>query len=147
MLVCLLLAASFRLVHTRHTRLQITPVEPHNAFTAIPDRHAAMAVTVLSTAQELQGGFRFHTCWKTTYLSNLKRATGQVKNAKIQCTGIFSDLLYQPWLCAVTPLRQAWLQTDNLARVEHLCPADFREGYEAPSRPVVLSEVGSLVLP
>lgn len=55
--------------------------------------------------------------------------------------GIFSDLLYQPWLCATAPLRSSWLQIDNLERRSRLSPPEFREEYERPNRPVVLTDV------
>lgn len=54
--------------------------------------------------------------------------------------GFYSDLLYQPWFCATTPIRQEWLQRDTLERRSGLSVEDFREQFEIPNRPVVLSD-------
>ena len=61
--------------------------------------------------------------------------------------GCYSDLLYQPWFCATTPLRPEWLERDTLERRTGLSVPDFQRLYERPNRPVVLTDVVRCALP
>lgn len=57
----------------------------------------------------------------------------------IQVAGFYSDLLYQPWFCATTDILQEWLEVDNIDRRRGLSPEAFRQEYELPNRPVLLT--------
>jgi hypothetical protein len=53
----------------------------------------------------------------------------------------YSDLLYQSHLCATSEIHSRWLEGDNLphVKVATLTQATFREQYEKPNVPVVLT--------
>ena len=55
--------------------------------------------------------------------------------------GIASDLLYTPWLCASMALDPAWLEVDTIDRRAGLTVEEFRQQYELPNRPVILTDV------
>lgn len=56
-------------------------------------------------------------------------------------SNFYSDLLYQPWHCAHVPLKASWLAGDAVPRSSELTPTAFREQYEVPNRPVILTDV------
>ncbi len=56
----------------------------------------------------------------------------------------YSDMLYQPWHCAHVPLKTAWLSGDGIPRRASLSPEAFREEFEIPNRPVILTDVVSI---
>lgn len=43
--------------------------------------------------------------------------------------------------CASLAVDPAWLEMDNVDRRSNLSPAEFREQYEVPNRPVILTDV------
>ncbi len=49
-------------------------------------------------------------------------------------------MLFQPWLCATMELDPEWLRVDNIERRAGLSVRDFREQFEAPNLPVVLTD-------
>lgn len=79
--------------------------------------------------------------WRTTYV---RRATGRTgwSYCPIRVTGLFSDLLYKPHLCAAAlPDSPAWLSFFNVPResITTLTLSDFRARYETPCLPVLLT--------
>eukprot|EP00884_Botryococcus_braunii_P021807 jgi/Botrbrau1/830/Bobra.0352s0027.1 len=94
--------------------------------------------------EEFEGSFCYRSDWRRTYITT-KWPWAQVSNGPpLSVQGIFSDLLYQPWLCATTPLLPSWLAVDNLERRSQISLTEFREQFERPNRPVILSNaVGS----
>ena len=58
-------------------------------------------------------------------------------------SGLYSDVLYAPWLYAVAQIDPEWLHTDNVERRAGLTPEEFRSEYERPNRPVILTDVVS----
>jgi hypothetical protein len=54
--------------------------------------------------------------------------------------GIYSDLLYQPWLCATIKLSEKWLKVDNIDRRQGMTVSDFVTQYERPNMPVVITD-------
>ena len=58
----------------------------------------------------------------------------------VKANGLFSDLLYLPWMCVTQPVDPAWLTTDNITRVDAhtLSQAVFRERFETPNLPVLI---------
>ncbi|KAL6756934.1 JmjC protein [Haematococcus lacustris] len=67
-----------------------------------------------------------------------KRIAAIVRAIKVD--DFYSDLLYQPWHCATSPLPPHWLDKDNVDRRQGLTAQQFREQYEETNRPVVLSD-------
>jgi len=63
----------------------------------------------------------------------------------LKVTNFYSDLLYQPYFCATTPLREEWLGNNNVERRSGLSLQDFRSQFEKPNRPVIITDVVSLV--
>lgn len=68
---------------------------------------------------------------------------GAQQRAPLRVEDFYSDLLYQPWYCATTPIRPEWLQRDNLERRKGLSMDDFQKEFELPNRPVVISDAVS----
>lgn len=93
--------------------------------------------------QELEGAFHYRGSWRQTYITSKGLAdpgNGKQQSKGLRIRDIYSDLLYQPWFCATTPLRPQWLERDNLERCSGLSAADFRRLYELPNKPVVLTD-------
>jgi hypothetical protein len=44
--------------------------------------------------------------------------------------GLYSDRLFQPWFCASQPMREEWLQLDNVARASNISVEDFKTRFE-----------------
>ena len=61
--------------------------------------------------------------------------------AQLFINDFYSDLLFQPWHCAHVPLRPSWLAGDAVPRRANLTPAAFREQFEIPNQPVILTDV------
>lgn len=59
----------------------------------------------------------------------------------MKVAGFYSDLLYQAWHCATVPLPPQWLEVDNVDRRSGMTLQQFREQYELPNRPVILTDV------
>eukprot|EP00803_Ostreobium_quekettii_P005108 evm.model.scf_611.4 EVM.evm.TU.scf_611.4 scf_611:63945-73681(+) len=94
--------------------------------------------------QDLDGRFKFWSCWRTTYLmlNNIGyKATGR---PPLKVQGFYSDLLYQPWFCSQVEMDPEWLRTENVERCSGLCVNKFRKVYEIPNRPVILTDVVTL---
>jgi hypothetical protein len=59
------------------------------------------------------------------------------RESRLQIRNFFSDVLYQGHLCATLPIPEGWLQDGTIPRCNKLSVKSFREGFEAPNRPVV----------
>ena len=91
-------------------------------------------------AQELQGNFQYSGTWRHTYITSRGLSSQGKGCSSLHIQHFYSDLLYQPWHCATTPLRPQWLERDNLERRSMLSAADFRELFEALNKPVILTD-------
>ncbi|PSC67070.1 F-box protein [Micractinium conductrix] len=90
--------------------------------------------------EEAEGGWDFQGSWQDTYLA--AKAPAHRRGArKPRRVPLQSDLLYTPWLCATAAVDPAWLEIDNVERRSGLSVAEFREQYELPNRPVILTDV------
>lgn len=71
----------------------------------------------LSIAQGLDGGMQsWHGSWRETYLLHTQRGYVAGSHKPLVVTGLYSDLLHQPWLCATMELLPEWLEADNVDR-------------------------------
>ena len=96
--------------------------------------------------QECEGRFTFKGTWRLTYLSLIaKPETTAACTAKsaLLVTNFYSDLLYQPFLCASIRLPDSWLSNSNIPKRSKLSLAEFREQYETTNQPVVITDVVS----
>jgi len=70
-----------------------------------------------------------------------RRQGREVKEATVNpIRGFYSDLLYQPWLCATIDFPEAWLEEDNVDRIGKISIEDFRSRFKTPNEPVILTE-------
>jgi hypothetical protein len=92
------------------------------------------------TLRDAGGEFDFDSCWKQTFLrATLGAAAPRHRPQRV--AGVYSDLLFQPWLCASLRLKPRWLARDNIDRRAGLSVEDFVREYEGPNRPVVITDV------
>ena len=94
------------------------------------------------TLEHLAGRWSYRGSWRETYVT--ATAPGSPRPAPrhpLQVQHFYSDLLHQPWLCATLEIDPAWLEIDNVERRSGLGVAEFRERYEVPNRPVILTDV------
>lgn len=97
------------------------------------------------TLQELQGKFRFKGTWKDTFLQCSPSLNAQKLCADTTCPitihGLYSDLLYMPWMYASMGIDPAWLEVENIDRRSGLTLQAFRDEYERPNRPVIITDI------
>ncbi|EJU00093.1 Clavaminate synthase-like protein [Dacryopinax primogenitus] len=87
---------------------------------------------------------RWQGTWRKTFLTRLGHAPDLPiwPTDGISCRGIFSDVLYQPQLCASLPLHHYFpSKKQNIPRRPYtsLSPAEFAAHYAAPGEPVILT--------
>lgn len=91
---------------------------------------------------ELEGKWDFQGNWQDTYLLGMQAKGFTPGTRKMRrAAGLQSDLLYTPWLCATCAIDPSWLEVDNVDRRSGLSVAEFREQYEIPNKPVILTDV------
>lgn len=84
--------------------------------------------------------FAFSASWRQTYV----RSSGHPEfrqAAPLQVRGLYSDVLYQSWHFAHTPLAAEWLEHDSIPRrgASQLTLQKFQEDFEVPNRPVIIT--------
>eukprot|EP00730_Choanoeca_flexa_P007262 TRINITY_DN12302_c2_g1_i1.p1 TRINITY_DN12302_c2_g1~~TRINITY_DN12302_c2_g1_i1.p1 ORF type:complete len:466 (+),score=70.51 TRINITY_DN12302_c2_g1_i1:108-1505(+) len=92
--------------------------------------------------RKLDKGFLYTRSWKETYVANLypKRYVRPIQPLPVR--GIFSDVLYVPWMLATTSISPDWLAHNNMAVVKrNISSSDFRNTYERPGLPCKLTNV------
>eukprot|EP01138_Halocafeteria_seosinensis_P000852 gb/GECG01000875.1/.p1 GENE.gb/GECG01000875.1/~~gb/GECG01000875.1/.p1 ORF type:complete len:546 (+),score=65.82 gb/GECG01000875.1/:1-1638(+) len=100
--------------------------------------------------------FEFVDCWKVSYIRKriTKRAKQQgkdrripldsIRHTRIKVRNVFSDILYQPFLCATMPIQEEWLNNgEDIPRVsaKTLTVEEFRTRFEIPNRPVIITDL------
>ena len=70
--------------------------------------------------------WQFDGSWKRTYVRSVGKDVPMP--ADIRVSGLFSDALYQPFLCSALDVDEAWLETENIDRRSSLSLEEFRTG-------------------
>jgi hypothetical protein len=89
---------------------------------------------------EFKGDFKFQGTWKKTY--SWKKFSHSLCDSvpPINARGLFSDRLYQAWYCAqIDPW--IWCKKDNVERRNNLSIEEFKNLYETPNKPVVITDI------
>nr|CCA20147.1 histone arginine demethylase putative [Albugo laibachii Nc14] len=88
--------------------------------------------------EELNGKFSPKKTWKSSYICT--KVEAQWKEATIQVTGLYSDVFFQSFYCAQTPIRTEWLCVESLDRIDvsSLPLSEFTKRYDRGNRPVIL---------
>lgn len=90
--------------------------------------------------EEFGGNFHFRGSWKDTLLeSKGRRPTEASKPVHLGC--FRSNLLYQSWICSNVSVDETWIETENVDRRKGLSLSEFRQEYEIPNKPVVITDV------
>lgn len=97
--------------------------------------------TVPSVIQAFGGSFNFAGSWRATFLRVSSLYPGAQTQPALVVGNMFSDLLYQPFHCATANIRKEWIQADDIERTSDLSLEDFRERYEKPAKPVIITDV------
>lgn len=103
-----------------------------------------MVFTCACTAldQERDQRWEYKGSWKETYASLVSHISSVSKAQNCLCVDHFySDLLYQPYLCSVLDIDDAWLEEENVDRRHDLSLEEFRDKYEVPNIPVIITDV------
>jgi hypothetical protein len=100
------------------------------------------------TVDTFPSGFDFCTNWRTTWQRETARATGRAREgaepgAALKVNGVYSDLLFQHWLCSSMFINAKWLHVSNIDKVHanDMSAADFIQRYERPGIPCVIRGV------
>ncbi|CAI5725327.1 unnamed protein product [Hyaloperonospora brassicae] len=91
--------------------------------------------------EELGARFQPESTWKATYLKS-KYGDNVRLGAPICVQGMYSDLLFQSFYCAATPIEETWLAVENVARrsANDLTLEAFRHEFERPNVPVIITD-------
>ena len=99
-----------------------------------------------ATLERWGGDVRFRGGWRRTFARRLRgRAEGEDDEplplpARVDCSCVYSDLLWAPHLCATAPLAARWLAgAETVPRAHALSLPDFEARFEVPNTPVVLT--------
>src|SRR3990167_5660890 len=90
---------------------------------------------------EFQGNFKYEKDWRVTYIKTKLSTDDEnlLYRSELRFSGLYSDVLYQPWRCACVPLEQ-WARTDNIDRRSGLTREEFVKYYEKTNRPVIITD-------
>lgn len=88
------------------------------------------------------GDVVFKHGWRATYFARRRglQAAEPPPLRSVAAPNLFSDLLFAPHLACASPLQPEWLVRENVPRVSRLAPAAFRERFERPNTPVILTD-------
>jgi len=92
--------------------------------------------------KELSESWDFRGSWQNTYLaSKVPGFTLEPPPYPKVIPHFYSDLLHQSWLCATLEIDPSWLETETIDRRSGLTVEEFRDQYERPNRPVILTDL------
>lgn len=78
-------------------------------------------------------------CWRDAFAFNYAGAGYQTKKPTIKGRNIYSDFLFQPWLCSSMDIAEEWLTFENVDVVgPEFSPDEFIEKYEWKNIPVLI---------
>ena len=84
----------------------------------------------------------YEKTWKMTYVkTNHGHQCGDLTGTRLNINNFYSDLLYQPWLCAALDIDDSWINVDNIDRRSSLSLEEFKESYEEMNKPVIITDV------
>jgi hypothetical protein len=136
----------------------------HQRFCYLPPADDVWRDRVLEV---FEGNFTFDQSWMQTYqgccvLRNLRSRGGELppcfpgggpaavawlqRNTRRHVplrVPIYSDALFQSFLCGSMRVKKAWLRHDNVDRRSGLTVQQFIDEYEVPNRPVVITDVAT----
>lgn len=79
--------------------------------------------------------------WKHTFVSTRYPNFVPAGKRTMKAPGLYSDLLYQPWLCATVDIDETWLDVENIDRQSNLTVEEFKTKYEIPNKPVIITDI------
>jgi len=99
---------------------------------------------------EREGRWRFCADWQATYRAGAGGGGGGAAAAgsALVVRGVYSDLLFQPHLCASTPLARRWTRAETILRrdASSLSAAEFAAEFEGANLPLLLQVRAALRL-
>lgn len=94
-----------------------------------------------TTIQNLEGEWRFRDSWRTTFALHARPGWRPCPPRRpLAAQGFHSEFVYRSWLCAHLAIDPAWLETENVPRRAGLTREQFREEFEIPNRPVIITD-------
>ena len=94
--------------------------------------------------EEMSGNNWMYTSnWQDTYLCCKIPGFRSGSRHPRPVAHFYSDLLHQSWLCATLDVDPTWIEEENIERRSGLSVEEFKEQYERPNRPVILTDVVS----
>lgn len=90
--------------------------------------------------EEFGGNFHFQGSWKGTFLKKMGEHTPEVSKP-VHLGWFRSNLLYQSWICSNVSVDESWIEMENVDRRQRLTLDEFRQEYEIPNKPVVITDV------
>jgi hypothetical protein len=123
--------------------VSLSVLAPTSRYFYVFSRHPPLWRTF--TAEEFgSSGFEYRSTWRDTYASEAAKRAGRPEpklGVPLACEGVFSDLLFQHWLCSAISVPAAWMARDTLPRVaaSELPLEDFIERFERPNRPCIIT--------
>jgi hypothetical protein len=95
---------------------------------------------------EFGSGMRFDTQsgnWRQTWVQSRKPKGWDEcpVHRPLRVRGVFSDLLFKPWVCSHLEVPSQWLEASSIPRVDvsSLTVEEFEERFERPNVPVILT--------
>lgn len=84
----------------------------------------------------------YEKTWKWTYVKAMYPEYDlSVVGGNIRVDHMYSDLLYQPWLCATLDIDESWTAVDTIDRRCNMSLEEFRREYEEPNKPVIITDI------
>jgi hypothetical protein len=91
-----------------------------------------------------EGMFKYQYSWKYTFMANLALdKAGEYKPPIRFDRVVFSDYLFQPWMCASMKIPNEWIKFENVDRRAGLTKEQFVQEYESKNLPVIITDAVS----
>lgn len=89
----------------------------------------------------LGGNFKYQSSWLTTYVNSVFKLPAEKLIRSTKLSGIYSDILYQRWLCSTLPINSRWISHESIPRrfAADLSYEDFKREYlDNEGHPVII---------